>query len=106
MDKTSANDFGKNIIPKMISAGKKVYAYPFEGYWKDVGTLESLWQANMDLICDNNQLNIHDRSWKIYSRNSTLPHQYAGPNAEIEDSLVSDGCFILGKVEHSIIFPD
>lgn len=104
-DKTSANDFGKNIIPKMILAKKKVYAYPFQGYWKDVGTIESLWEANMDLISDNNQLNIHDPLWKIYSLNPTLPPHYAGPSAEIKNSLVSEGCFILGKVEHSVIFP-
>ena len=104
-DKASVNDFGKNIIPKMILANKKVYAYPFQGYWKDVGTIESLWEANMDLISDNNQLNIHDPLWKIYSLNPTFPPHYAGPNAEIKNSLVSEGCFILGKVEHSVIFP-
>lgn len=103
LDKDSINDFGKNIIPTMISVGKKVYAYPFEGYWKDVGTIESLWEANMDLISDNNELDIHDDFWKIYSVNPSLPPYYAGPNAQIKDSLVSEGSFILGKVEHSVI---
>lgn len=102
-DNISTNDFGKDIIPKMISAGEKVYAYPFEGYWKDVGTIESLWRANMDLISDNNELNIHDDLWKIYSLNPSLPPHFAGPNAEIKDSIVSEGCFILGKVENSVI---
>lgn len=104
-DQNSSNDFGKNIIPKMIQAGKKVYAYPFEGYWKDVGTVESLWEANMDLISDNNTLNIHDSTWKIYSLNPTMPPHFAGEEAEIRDSLVSEGCIIHGKVYHSVLFP-
>lgn len=104
-DKESSNDFGKNIIPKMLTSGKKMVAYPFEGYWKDVGTVESLWEANMDLIRDDNELNIHDNSWKIYSVNPTRPAQYIGPGANVKGSLIVEGCVILGEVKNSILFP-
>jgi glucose-1-phosphate adenylyltransferase len=103
-DKTSSNDFGKNIIPKMLEAGKRLYAYPFKGYWKDVGTIESLWQANMDLIDDNNELNIHDKDWKIYSTSPTMPPQYIGKNGVVNNSLITDGCEILGEVVNSVLF--
>lgn len=105
MDKQSQNDFGKNIIPNMLNSGKYMYAYAFEGYWKDVGTVESLWQANMDLLDDNNKLNIHDNYWKIYSANPIMPPQYIGPDAKISNSLIVEGCTILGEVSNSIIFP-
>lgn len=104
-DPTSHNDFGKNIIPKMIEAGKKLLAYPFQGYWKDVGTIESLWQSNMDLLDENNTLNIHDKSWKIYSVSPTLPPQYIGENAVVKHSVISDGCEIFGEVINSVLFP-
>ena len=103
-DKDSTNDFGKNIIPKMLNEGKRMYAYPFKGYWKDVGTIESLWEANMDLISDNNELNIHDSSWKIYSVNPVRPAQYIGPNALVKGSLVVDGCAVFGELKNSVIF--
>lgn len=103
-DKDSSNDFGKNIIPKMLNEGKRMYAYPFKGYWKDVGTIESLWEANMDLISDNNELNIHDSSWKIYSVNPVRPAQYIGPNALVKGSLVVDGCAVFGELKNSVIF--
>lgn len=103
-DKASSNDFGKNIIPKMLEAGKRMYAYPFKGYWKDVGTIESLWQANMDLIDDNNELNIHDKDWKIYSTSPTMPPQYIGKNGVVNNSLITDGCEILGEVVNSVLF--
>lgn len=103
-NKLSSNDFGKNIIPSMLKNDKKLYAYPFKGYWKDVGTIESLWEANMDLIDDNNELNIHDETWKIYSINPTNPAQYIGPNAEVNNSLVVEGCIVLGTVSNSVLF--
>ena len=103
-NKHSSNDFGKNIIPAMLISERKLFAYPFKGYWKDVGTIESLWQANMDLIDDNNELNIHDETWKIYSINPTNPAQYIGPNAKVTNSLVVEGCIVLGEVSNSVLF--
>lgn len=104
-DKTSSNDFGKNIIPNMLKAGKKLYAYRFNGYWKDVGTIESLWQANMDLLDDNNKLNIYDTKWRIYSVNPTMPPQYIACNSNVKGSLVVEGCIVFGKVTNSVLFP-
>jgi glucose-1-phosphate adenylyltransferase len=103
-DKSSSNDFGKNIIPNMLSADKRLFAYPFKGYWKDVGTIESLWQANMDLLEENNELDIHDRSWKIYSTSPTRPPQYVGKDAVVKNSLITEGCEILGEVVNSVLF--
>jgi glucose-1-phosphate adenylyltransferase len=103
-NKHSSNDFGKNIIPAMLKNEKNLYAYPFKGYWKDVGTIKSLWEANMDLIDDNNELNIHDETWKIYSINPTNPAQYIGPNAKVRNSLVVEGCIVLGEVSNSVLF--
>ncbi len=105
-DPTSSNDFGANIIPNMLKDNKKLIAYPFEGYWKDVGTIDSLWEANMDLLKDDNELNIHDIKWKIYSVNPIRPPQYIGADAEIKNSLVVEGCVVLGEVTNSILFPD
>lgn len=103
-NKHSTNDFGKNIIPAMLKSDRNLYAYPFKGYWKDVGTIKSLWEANMDLIDDNNELNIHDENWKIYSINPTNPAQYIGPNAKVTNSLVVEGCIVLGEVSNSVLF--
>ena len=103
-DKNSNNDFGKNIIPKMLNAGMKLYAYSFEGYWKDVGTIESLWEANMDLLNEKNELNMQDQDWRIYSVNHVKPAQYIGPNANIKSSLAVDGCEVYGEVHHSVLF--
>ncbi|WP_055666246.1 glucose-1-phosphate adenylyltransferase [Desnuesiella massiliensis] len=104
LDKTSNNDFGKNIIPKMLKDGRQMFAYPFEAYWKDVGTVESLWEAHMDLLREDNELNIQDDSWKIYSVNPSRPPQYIDKDAEVLDSLVVNGCEIHGKVENSVLF--
>lgn len=104
VDKTSKNDFGMNIIPKMLNDGNKLVAYPFKGYWKDVGTIDSLWEANMDLIREDNELNLHDEDWKIYSVNPIRPAQYIGENAKINNSLVVEGCVVKGEVENSILF--
>ena len=103
-DETSSNDFGKNIIPKMLNANMKLVAYPFKGYWKDVGTIRSLWEANMDLLNMDNKLNLYDDSWKIYSENIVMPAQYIGKNSEVNESLVAEGCIIEGDVDHSVIF--
>ncbi|MDP4145537.1 MAG: glucose-1-phosphate adenylyltransferase [Bacillota bacterium] len=105
LDEKSSNDFGKNIIPKMLSTGRKMYAYNFEGYWRDVGTIESLWQANMDLLDENNTLNIHDNDWKIYSVNPTRPPQYISPDSYVKNSLIAEGCVVLGEVVNSVLFP-
>ena len=100
----SSHDFGKNIIPAMIAAGERMYAYPFHGYWKDVGTIESFWQANMDLIGSKPVFDITDRSWRIFSRSKDLPPQFVGDEAHIENTMISEGCEIYGTVENSILF--
>lgn len=102
-DINSSNDFGKNIIPNMLSSGRKLMAYPFEGYWKDVGTIESLWEANMDLLKRDNDLNLYDSEWKIYSQNQVRPAHYIGEEARIINSLIVEGCIIHGKVENSVL---
>lgn len=103
-DPESENDFGKNIIPMLLSAGEKMVAYPFEGYWKDVGTVSSLWESNMDLIADPPVLRLDDPSWRIYSRSLSLPPHVVGEKAEITQSLVSEGCVVDGTVRHSVLF--
>ena len=103
-DPTSDNDFGKNIIPAMLAAGEPMYAYAFEGYWKDVGTVQSLWEANMDLISDPPLLELNDPAWRIYSRNPIMPPHYVGPQARIERSLVTEGGAVYGAVSHSVLF--
>ena len=103
-DKTSKNDFGMNIIPSMLGDGNKMVAYPFKGYWKDVGTIDSLWEANMDLIKEDNELDLHEEDWKIYSVNPVRPAQYIGENAKVSNSLIVEGCVVNGQVENSILF--
>jgi len=105
-DDKSSNDFGKNIIPKIIDGGRNVFAYVFEDYWKDVGTVQSLWDANMDLLKLDNGLNLYDKSWRIYSVNPMSPPHFVGSNAIIESSLVNEGCVIEGEVYNSVISPD
>lgn len=102
----SANDFGKNIIPTMLNADERMFAFPFKGYWKDVGTIDSLWEANLDIINPNVDLDLSDKSWRIYSRNPMAPPQYIGKNATVEHSSVSEGCEIEGNVDYSVIFSD
>jgi glucose-1-phosphate adenylyltransferase len=103
-DKTSKNDFGMNIIPSMLGDGNRMVAYPFKGYWKDVGTIDSLWEANMDLIREDNELDLHEEDWKIYSVNAVRPAQYIGENAKVSNSLVVEGCVVNGQIENSILF--
>lgn len=103
-DPESSNDFGKNIIPTMLENGEKMVSYRFEGYWKDVGTVQSLWEANMDLISDPPKFDLNDRKWIIYSRSSALAPHYVGVNSRITNSTITEGCTIDGTVEHSVIF--
>lgn len=97
------SDFGKNVIPAYLESGERVYTYNFDGYWKDVGTIESLWEANMEYIGEDNKLHSRDRSWKIYSKNLIAPPNFMTEDANAKDSLVVDGCFVAGNVEHSIL---
>ena len=99
----SEKDFGKNIIPMLLEEYRRIYAFPFAGYWKDVGTIESLWEANMDLIKRREEFNISDKSWKIYYRHEGRLPQYIGESAEVTDSMISDGTIVLGKVHESIV---
>ncbi|MBQ4193298.1 MAG: glucose-1-phosphate adenylyltransferase [Clostridia bacterium] len=102
-DPNSSKDFGKNVIPKMLADGCKMYAYPFRGYWKDVGTIQSLWEANMDLVGEQPEFDLRDRDWRIYSRNySDSPH-FVGEYAKISNSLITEGCQIEGIVENSVL---
>ena len=108
-DPASENDFGKNIIPQMLNAGCKMHAYEFNNYWKDVGTVQSLWEANMDIISDPPLLDLssqlwHDKPWRIYSKSPIMPPHCAGKDASITESLVTEGCEIMGAVRHSILF--
>ncbi len=100
----SSNDFGKNIIPAMLAAGEKMYAYPFSGYWKDVGTIQSLWEANMDLLGEEPALVIPKKSKRIFSRNNAEAPQFIGDTAVVSNSLVTEGCEIYGTVENSVLF--
>lgn len=102
-DETSDNDFGKNIIPKMLGDGLSLFAYRFDGYWKDVGTIQSLWEANMELLDENPKFNLNSDNWKIYSKNPVLPPQYISETGKISNSYVTEGCEISGTVEHSVI---
>ncbi|GLI10476.1 glucose-1-phosphate adenylyltransferase [Paenibacillus tyrfis] len=100
----SSKDFGKDVIPLMLSDGRPLFAYPFEGYWKDVGTIQSLWEANMDLLEDEPEFNLNDREWRIYSVNPCQPGQYVAPTAQVRRSLVNEGCCVFGEVDHSVLF--
>jgi glucose-1-phosphate adenylyltransferase len=102
-DSASDNDFGKNIIPAMLAAGEKLYAYEFGGYWKDVGTIQSLWEANMELLYDSPPINLYDEPWRIFSRNPNAPPHFIDTNARVVNSLVCEGCRIYGTVENSIL---
>ena len=102
-DENSSNDFGKNIIPNLLGNGEKLYSYRFEGYWKDVGTISSLWEANMDLIGDDPILSLADQDFRIYSKNTARSPQYIGNSAVVDNSLISEGCRIYGTVINSVI---
>ena len=104
-DPNSSNDFGKNIIPNMLENGEKMFAYLFSGYWKDVGTIDSLWEANMDLLAEKPELDLHDDNWRIYGRNLVFPPHFIGEEASVKNSILCDGCVIHGTVENSILSP-
>ena len=102
----SSHDFGKDIIPTMLNDGKSLFAYKFKGYWKDVGTIDSLWEANMDLLNKNNALDLNDSSWKIYTEDVTALPQYSGAEAKIDSAFITQGCVVDGEVKHSVLFTD
>ena len=104
-NENSENDFGKNIIPNMLNDGQRLYAWSFDGYWKDVGTIDSLWEANMDLLNPSVPLDLYDESWKIYARNPVMPPQYVGSNAIVNTSMISEGCEVYGDAHFSVLFP-
>lgn len=101
---SSGNDFGHDLIPAMHEAGERLFAYPFEGYWKDVGTIDSLWEANLDLLNPKVDLDLSDSSWKIYSRTPSSPPHYVAPTATVQNSMIAEGCEIAGDVDFSVIF--
>ncbi|MGO4372193.1 glucose-1-phosphate adenylyltransferase [Paenibacillus sp. 2TAB19] len=103
-NRSSSHDFGKDLIPSMMKDGKKLFTYPFKGYWKDVGTIDSLWEANMDLLADDPPLTLNDSSWRIYSVSPHQPGHHVGVSAEISASLITEGCMLEGKVHRSVLF--
>ncbi len=103
MANTGSKDFGKDIIPAMLANNERLFAYEFEGYWKDVGTLDSLWEANMDLLSPNVPLDLYDPDWKVYSRHNNMPPQCIGANAHVENSMITEGSVVDGTVDFSII---
>ena len=103
-DPNSSHDFGKDIIPTMLADKRKLVTYKFKGYWKDVGTIDSLWEANMDLLDKNNELDLNDHTWKIYTEDVTEPPQYLGSTAVIRNAIITQGCIIQGEVRNSVIF--
>ena len=102
-DESSSHDFGKDVIPAMLAGDERLFAYSFEGYWRDVGTIDSLWEANMDLLEENSGLDMSD-DWRIYSRNPNLPAARIGSGAELDECMVSEGCDVEGVVRHSVLF--
>ncbi len=103
-DPDSANDFGKNIIPNMLNAKERMFAFRFDGYWKDVGTLSSLWEANMDLLGEKPIFSLNDEKWRVFTRHGALSPQYVGDGAEVKNSIVSEGCKIYGTIINSVLF--
>ena len=97
------DDFGKNVIPAMLEDEREMYAYPFKGYWRDVGTIQSLWEANMDLIDTPEAVDLSDSYWRIYTNTMDLPPQYIGKHAKVKEALIADGCSVLGSVEHTVL---
>jgi glucose-1-phosphate adenylyltransferase len=101
----SDHDFGKNIIPEMLSEGRSLWAYKFSGYWRDVGTIQAFWESNMDLVRRVPEFNLYDPDWKIYTPNPVKPPHYVGPSGSIKTSIVAEGCMIYGRVRNSVLFP-
>lgn len=100
----SSNDFGKDLLPAMLEAGERMFAYEFDGYWKDVGTIESLWESNMDLLNPHTELDLGEPSWKIYSRNPVMPPHYLSAEAMVQNSLIAEGCNVYGEVDFTVLF--
>lgn len=100
----SNNDFGKDVLPAMLEAGERMFAYRFEGYWKDVGTVDSLWESNMDLLNPNIEMDLNEESWKIYSRNPVMPPHYISSGAKVQNSLVAEGCNVYGEIDFAVLF--
>ncbi|WP_307439638.1 glucose-1-phosphate adenylyltransferase [Bacillus sp. V2I10] len=100
----SSHDFGKDVLPLLLDEKKKLMAFPFKGYWKDVGTVKSLWEANMDLLNEVPELDLFDNNWRIYSVNPNQPPQYLSEGAEVTESLVNEGCVVYGTIYHSVLF--
>lgn len=103
-DSNSSNDFGNDVIPRMLREQTRLFAYRFEGYWKDVGTIDSLWEANMDLLENPPRFNLNDHGWRIYSQNPNQPAQYIAPGSRVQNSLVNEGCVVYGEIDHSVLF--
>lgn len=99
-------DFGKNVIPAYLESNENIFAYRFHGYWKDVGTIQSLWEANMEFLEQDNQLNINDRSWRIYSKNTISPPNFLTSTANVVNSMIADGCYVAGEIKNSILSTD
>lgn len=100
----SSNDFGKDVLPTMLEAGERMFAYEFSGYWKDVGTIESLWESNMDLLNPKMELDLSEQAWRIYSRNPVMPPHYLSNDAQVQNSLIAEGCNVYGEVDFSVLF--
>jgi glucose-1-phosphate adenylyltransferase len=105
-DPNTNHDFGQNILPKMLDDGKEMHAWQFKGYWKDVGTVRSFWESNMDLLDENSTLNLYDRKWRIYTRSKNLPPQYINRGSVVKNSLINEGCIVEGELNNSILFSD
>ena len=102
----SSNDFGHDLIPAMHEAGERLFAYPFDGYWKDVGTIDSLWEANLDLLNPKVDLDLTDTSWKIYSKNTSSTPHYVSESASVQNSMITEGCDVCGNIDFSVLFSD
>lgn len=105
-DPDTDHDFGKNILPNMLNDGKKMFAWKYNGYWKDVGTVRSFWESNMDLLDENSTLNLYDRNWRIFTRAKNLPPQFIGRGSIVRNSLINEGCIVSGELNNSILFAD
>lgn len=100
----SDNDFGKNIIPNMLNDGRKLFAYPFKGYWRDVGTIQSFWDAHMDLLSEDNELDLFDKSWRVNTRQGIYTPSYFEKGSKVQNTIIDKGCLIEGEIKHSVIF--
>ena len=100
----TSHDFGQDILPSMLEDGKKMYAWPYKGYWKDVGTVKSFWEANMDILDENSTLNLYDKEWRIYTKSRNMPAHLITKKAKVKTSLINEGCIVNGTLNNSILF--